>query len=121
MANTTISIGGFYTPTISSTNTFTVLFGDIPSGTINFSGNGFSPINGGFNVPTVNSILVSNTSINQISNSESFSLSNSNLPTQGGFYVATVTSVTRMSTFIQTAPDPFGAPAAPSSQYWYMS
>lgn len=121
MANTTISIGGFYTPTVTSANTFTVLFADVPSGTINFANNGKSIVSGGFDTPTVVSVITSNTNINDVLTSQSFTLSNSSLPISGGLYVATVSSVTRLSTFIQTSENPPAAAAVPSSQYWYTS
>ena len=121
MANTTIIIGGYYTPSVASSNTFTVLLGDIPLGNIQLTNNGSLPVFGGFNLPTVSSVITSNTAINQVVEGSSFTVTSGILPSFGGFSVPSVSSVTRMSTFIQTAPDPFGAPAAPSSQYWYMS
>lgn len=120
MANTTISLGGYSTPSFTSSNTSSLLLDGVAQANVNFNTKGTS-VSYYLYVPSFSSINTSSTTIEQFQNSTILLANTGVSVVLGSPSPVTVPSTTRLSTFIQTAADPFGAPSAPSSQYWYMS
>lgn len=119
MANTTISLGGYSTPSFTSSNTSSLLLDGVAQANVNFNTKGTS-VSYYLYVPSFSSINTSSTGIEQFQNSTILLANTGVSVVLGTVNPVSVSAATRLSTFIQTAADPI-TQTAPSSQYWYMS